>query len=56
LIGKKGNGLDALTQIFPILFGCSRSGKSTSQSDYRDVGIPPWTTHFDASTTAGTGR
>jgi len=30
LIGKKSDGLDAVTQVLPIFLCCSRSGKSTS--------------------------
>src|ERR1700730_12329638 len=49
LIGNKSDGLDALTQILPILFGCGRPRKSTRQADYRDVNTPPWRIHIAPS-------
>jgi hypothetical protein len=52
MIGEKSDGLDALTEIRPILFSCGRSGEPTRQPDYRNVDIPPWTIHRETSTAA----
>src|SRR5262245_24801923 len=45
LVRKENDRLDAVTQILPILFSSDRPGKSTRQTDYRDIDIQPSTVH-----------
>src|SRR6202008_124504 len=48
-VGKKGNGLDPITQILPILVSRRRSRESTRQAYDRNINVPRRTTHLDTS-------